>query len=382
VFLLTCTYTSFAESPASKTVRIVAFNHYPAIFKAQDNSIQGYYVDFISEIAKREGWNIEYIYGDWADGLARIKSGEVDVLTSVTLTQERTAFMDYGKAPLNTAWSELYVNKHSTIDNIRQVQGKRIAIMKGDTNGANLRNLVDKFGIPCQFVEYGNFDDIFTAISSREVDGGVVNNTFGAAKQRDFDIKSSGVIFNPFDVYFTVSKGENHTVLETLDRYLAEWRANANSPYHLARQKWSHADSGSIHIIHRWLTDALIGLAIVSIVAVAFIILLRKQVSIKTSRLTAQAGERKKIEETLFFINKCGSQYHGEDLIAALTTHLAESLGVLSTPLSASCCPTSSVCGLDGYTPWGPESTRLNTIFLALHVKMWWAKMSFITPIR
>ena len=328
LLILMCTCTSFAESPSQKTVHIAAFSLYPAIFKAQDNSIQGFYVDFISEIAKREGWKVEYIYGNWADGLARIKSGDVDILTSVTWTQERTAYMDFGKVPLNTVWSELYVHEKSSIDNIRQVQDKKIAIMKGDTNGGQFRNLVEKFGIPCQLLEYGNFDEIFKAIASREVDGGVVNNTYGAAKQSEFSVKSSGVIFNPFDIYFAVAKGENHKLLETFDKYLTEWRADKNSPYHLARQKWSHGNIGQVRIVPEWVKNALIGLTLTIIIGAAFIILLRVQVRQKTSKLSAQVEEREKIEETLFFINEIGFKHKGDEFLSALTAHLAGSLGV------------------------------------------------------
>lgn len=321
------TVSSFAEPRSGQTVRIAAFSLYPAIFKTQDNSIQGFYVDFIAEIARREGWNVEYVYGNWSDGLARIRNGEVDVLTSVTWTEERQAYMDYGKAPLNTVWSELYVPEKSSIDNIRQVQGKKIAVMKGDSNGANFRNLVEKFGIPCQIAEYGNFEEIFAAISTNQVDGGVVNNTYGAAKQRDYNVKSSGVIFNPFDIYFTVAKGKNQKVLATLDRYLTEWRANENSPYHLARQRWAHGNIGTVNVIPQWVTNSLIGLGIAAVIAAAFIILLRTQVRIQTSRVIAQNKEREKIEEALYFINECGSRHQGEDLLVALTAHVATCLG-------------------------------------------------------
>ncbi|MBP1728475.1 MAG: multi-sensor hybrid histidine kinase [Deltaproteobacteria bacterium] len=328
LLLLVCRTPSFGEPHPGQSVRIGAFNLYPAIFKAENGTIQGFYVDFLAEIAKREGWHIEYVYGNWADGLARIKSGEVDALTSVTWTQERTAYMDYGTVPLLTVWSELYVDEKSSIDSIRQVEGKKIAVMKGDTNGANFRNLVEKFVINCQIVEYGNFDEIFKAISSRQVDGGVVSNIFGAATQHKYSVKSSGVIFNPFDIFFAVAKGKNRKIIETLDRYLSDWRANENSPYHLARQRWSHGDSAAIHVIPRWLTKTLAALAIASGAAAIFIILLRTQVRRKTAELIAQAAERKKIEETLFFINESGLKYREDELLAALTAHLASCLGV------------------------------------------------------
>ncbi|MDO9307612.1 MAG: hypothetical protein Q7V04_00960, partial [Deltaproteobacteria bacterium] len=45
-----------AVSVSPQTVRIAAFNLYPTIFKAGDGTIQGFYVDFLKEIAKKEGW--------------------------------------------------------------------------------------------------------------------------------------------------------------------------------------------------------------------------------------------------------------------------------------------------------------------------------------
>ena len=94
--ILTTASLVWADTPTPQKIRIAAFNFYPALFQARDGSVQGFYVDFLSEIAKREGWTIDYIYGSWADGLSRIKSGDVDVLTNVALTAERTQFMDYG----------------------------------------------------------------------------------------------------------------------------------------------------------------------------------------------------------------------------------------------------------------------------------------------
>lgn len=282
-----------------RTVRIAAFNLYPTIFKAADGAIQGFYVDFLKEIAKKEGWNIEYVYGNWADGLSRIKTGEVDVLTNVAFTKERAEFMDYGKTQLLTVWAELYVPADSSIDSIRQVKGKKIALMKGDFNAANFRNLIEKFEIPCQLVEYGNFEEVFEAVSSRKVDGGVVNNSFGAAKQHEYNIKSSGVIFNPFDIYFTVAKGKNRQILDTLDRYLVEWRNNESSPYHKARQNWTHGTASTIRVIPPWLKNAFILFIGASCVGGAFIVILRIQVRRKTAELKAECAEREKIADEL-----------------------------------------------------------------------------------
>ncbi len=290
IMLATASLVS-ADTPTPKKIRIAAFNFYPTLFQAKDGSVQGFYVDFLSEIAKREGWAIEYVYGNWAEGLSRIKSGEVDVLTNVALTTERTQFMDYGKVPLLTVWAELYAPNGSPIDNIMNVKNKKIALMKGDFNAANFKNLVEKFSIPCTYVEYGNFEEVFKAISARQVDAGIVNNTFGTAKQTEYKLKSTGVIFNPFDIFFTVAKGKNSVVLATLDRYLEEWRKKESSPYHKARESWSHKSASTIRVVHPWMKKAAVISGILLCVTVGFVILLRIQVRRKTIEIQKYTDE-------------------------------------------------------------------------------------------
>ncbi|WP_224982957.1 ATP-binding protein [Geomonas agri] len=315
-------------SAAQQTVRIGAFNFYPGIFKAKDGSIQGFYVDTLDEIARREGWRIEYVYGDWADGIARVRNGEVDLITSVAWTSERALFLDYGKVPLLTVWGELYVPRNAGLNSIKDVAGKRVAVMKGDFNGASFRNMVQKFGINCHFVEYGNFEEIFQAVVAGKVDAGVVNNSFGAAKQYQYGLVSSGIIFNPFDIFLATGKGRNAQLLATLDRYLASWRGTQDSPYHKARERWAHGDAASLHAVPPWLAPTLIGLIIFLAGASVFIILLRMQVRKKTTEVVRQTADRKMIEDTLFFINECGAKNRADDLLHGINRYLADTLGV------------------------------------------------------
>ncbi|TKB12337.1 PAS domain S-box protein [Desulforhopalus sp. IMCC35007] len=293
-----------ADSAQSRTIRIAAFNFYPTLFQAKDGSVQGFYVDFLKEIAKREDWNIEYVYGNWSDGLARIKSGEVDLLTNVAFTNERGQFLDYSKVPLLTVWAELYVKGGSSIDSIKGVKGKKVALMKGDFNAANFKNLVEKLEIPCTYVELGDFEEVFKAISSNEVDAGVVNNTFGAAKQREYGVQSSGVVFNPFDIYFTAAKGKNTQVLVTLDKYLAEWRKVEDSPYHQARERWSHKSVSIMKVTPASIRQIIIFFILTSCIAIAFVFVLRIQVRRKTAALKQQIEIRAEAEERFLLAMK------------------------------------------------------------------------------
>lgn len=280
-----------AESP--RLVRVGAFSLYPAIFLDADGKINGFYVDMLAEVAAKENLRIEYVYGSWNEGLERIKSGDVDLLTSVAYTEERARFMDYGKKPLLTVWAELYVRKDSIIDSIMKVDGKKVAVMKNDYNARYFIDMVKKFGFHCDFLEVADFDQVFLAVQQGRADAGVANVIFGSSKRQKYGLKSSEVMFNPFDIYFTVARGRNADLLATLDRYLDSWRLDENSVYHQARQKWGGGQAATVEVIPLWVYQAAGGLLVVMAVGLGFIVLLRRQVRLDTEVIVQRESSLK-----------------------------------------------------------------------------------------
>ncbi|MHB8844462.1 MAG: PAS domain S-box protein [Nitrospirota bacterium] len=297
LFLCFCSPSFGAGEP--RVVRVGAFNYYPAIFQDRDGGIKGFYVDALAEVARQENIRFEYVFGSWSEGLERLKAGEVDVLTSVAYTPERAVFMDYAKTPLLTVWGELYAPLSSSIDGILHLRGKKVAVMKGDLNGQHFIDLAKKFDLGCEFVELPGFDDVFRAVSEKRVDSGVANNTFGAARQREYGLRSTGVVFNPFDIYFAVARGKNDTLLALLDRYLDGWRHQENSVYNAARQKWSHGTVGTMFFLPRWLTISAAGLGVLVLLSIAFIILLKRQVGRATHSLRQSEEKYRKMTENI-----------------------------------------------------------------------------------
>lgn len=285
----------FATEP--RLVKVGAFNYYPGIFLDKDGVVKGFYVEALAEIAAKENIRFEYIFGSWNEGLERIKSGEVDLLTSVAYTEERALFLDYCKNPLLTVWGELYAPNSSELDDVLEVNGKKIGVMKNDFNGKSFIDLTKKFGLECNFIEFGDFEEVFLAIAQNKVDAGVANVTFGAAKQMEYKLRSTGVVFNPFDIFFATAKDKNSDLIALLDKYLAEWRHQENSVYNQARQKWSHGAAGIITVMPGWLNEMLMILGIVIAVGLFFIFLLKLQVKKATAAIIEREKELKESEE-------------------------------------------------------------------------------------
>ncbi|MRT94039.1 ATP-binding protein [Ancylomarina sp. 16SWW S1-10-2] len=293
IFLtICCVLLLIIDIHAQSVVRVGAFNFYPAIFKDTDGEIKGFYVDALREIEKKENIKFEYVFGSWDEGLTRIKNDEIDIMVSVAYSDERAKYMDYCSTPLLTVWGEVYISNHSEIDGIKDLQGKLIAIMKNDMNAWNLKELTRKFSVNCTFIEKNDFEDVFKEVSSSKVDCGVVNNVFGSPKSKEYGLRSSGIVFNPFNIYFTVKKNKNAYLIDLLDRYLKKWKYKSNSVYNVARQKWLHEKINTIHITPVWLNNTISLVVVLLAILILFIVLLRFKVRAAISNV-------KKSEEKL-----------------------------------------------------------------------------------
>lgn len=61
----------------------------PKVSTSPSGKPEGSYVDLIEAIADKEGWKLDYVRGTWSEGLARMESGEIDLMPDVALTPER-----------------------------------------------------------------------------------------------------------------------------------------------------------------------------------------------------------------------------------------------------------------------------------------------------
>ena len=317
-----------ASAAEPRVVRVGAFNYYPCIFQDSDGLVKGFYVDALEELGRRENIRFEYVYGSWSEGLERIRSGQVDLLTSVAHTPERTRYMDYTKTPLLTVWGELYGPRNTPIAGIKGVRGKTVAVMKGDYNGKSFIDLVHKFNIACTFVEYPGLDDVFRAVAAGEVDAGVVNNTFGTSRKGEYGVRTTGVVFNPFDIFFTVAKGKNGDLLTVLDAYLEKWRSDPDSTYNIARQEWTN--QAVVYRIPAWVGYSALAFLLLISGSAVFILLLRSQVKLKTNDiLQRETSLRQSSDFITLLLNSTAEAIYGIDTQGKCTFCNAACLRIL-----------------------------------------------------
>lgn len=268
-----------------KTVKIAAFDYYPAIFRDSDGSIQGMWVDLLEIIAKEEKWKLEFVYGSWNDGIQRIKDGEVDVVTSAARTPEREVYLDFCGNFLLTVWTEVYVAQNSEISDILDLEGKKIGLMYGDHNADALLNMCRSFRINYDTVFYDNYNELFAAINRGDIDAGPVNNMYGSPKGNEYNLQSTSIIFNPFDIFFAVAKGKNNDILSTLDAYSFLWKTKRREEFNDILDSWAYSNVNIIEETPQWVNTLLMLFLTLVLISIIFVIVLNIKVKDATNKL-------------------------------------------------------------------------------------------------
>ena len=324
---------AWLQAEPARVVRMAVFPHRPATFQDAGGKVQGFYVDMVAEICRNRGWELQFVPGSFAESLERLRRGEVDLGTSVAFTEERVRYLDYGREPSFTVWSILYANPRVPIQNVFDVQGRRVAVMKSDLNGAHFMDLCRKFEVQPVYVEVASFDDVMQAVASGAADAGVTTNIIGYAREAEYKVVRTPVVFNPFLTYFATPKGRNADLLKALDAYIAAGRNNPESGYAKAVDRWMHP-GGASGGLPGWVPRAALALALLLAVTSGAMLLFRRQVRQATAKvralnqeLKAELAERRRREEVILNVASGVSAATGDTFFQELARYLAQAAG-------------------------------------------------------
>lgn len=243
----------------NRTIIIGAHQNSPSIFMDENGIAQGLYADLFNEIAKIEKWNLQYVPGEFTELLAKLEKGEVDLL-GISYSAERAQLFDFAKESFSVRWGTVYLRPNSKIKILPDLDKKRVAMLKGSIHGKNFMQVSTAFGIEPIFVETDSNIDALKMIDSGAVDAGVVNNLFGYLQETNFKIERSAIVFEPTRGSVAATKGKNADILNTIDKYLAQWKSDKNSIYYQIYNRWYGGGSEVVKMqIPTWLLVSLGG---------------------------------------------------------------------------------------------------------------------------
>ena len=227
--LLLIHFTLITAVPASATplptVRVGYYENPPKLFNLDQGAPRGIFSEILADIAKKENWNLQWVPGTWQEGMARLESGAIDIMPDVAYSLKRAEKYEFSDEPVLINWAVLYTRNNLHIHSLLDLEGKKVAVMRGSihTDGPEgIKNQLKKFNLSCEFIEFGNYQEVFLALQNSVADVGVVNRLYGTASQELFNVRPTTVVFNPRHLKFAFPRNGDLTpyLKKTIDNHL------------------------------------------------------------------------------------------------------------------------------------------------------------------
>ena len=296
MFFLLLPNSLFAE----QKIRVGIYENMPKVFTSGSGKPSGIFVDIIEEIARREGWLVEYIRGSWGEGLDRLEKGEIDFLPDVAFTQERNSLFLFHQEPVLFDWFQIYAKTGSRVRSVIDLDDKKVSIVERSIQEEALKKMLQAFGLSVTIIFFPDYSEAFAAVIEGWADAAVTNRFFGARHAQKYGLEDTAIVFNPISLFFAASRKVAPEILKALDKNLADMKHNQDSIYYKSLRKWATVDHEPV--IPSWLKNLLIGLVFMSLFGGLGVFTLKHHASSQTDgfrkSLKARGGSNKLWETT------------------------------------------------------------------------------------
>ena len=164
---LLVTKLCIAESSDSSEKIIYGIPHWPPHTIIEKNTYSGRDVELLNMLAEKIGFKIEYSPCEWVRCLELAKTGKVDLLTDVSHSAEREAFLDYVQ-PAYSVGSILFWVKKGQASLINDID-ELIFLTIGKEKGAKLFKTIDE-NPNIEFYESTDFTILIKMLVSGRID--------------------------------------------------------------------------------------------------------------------------------------------------------------------------------------------------------------------
>ncbi len=278
--LLFCTTATMAFATQ---IKVGVYSNKPLVFQDQQGVYQGLAIDILRYVAEQEDWKLQFVQGTWPECLQRLEKEEIDLQVAIAVSAERKKLFDFPEQTLITNWGQIFRHPGIDVESFPDLDGKTIALLENDIHTRVFFEVLEKFGLKVNPVYLTSYDAVFEQVQNAMVDVGVVNRLYAMQHEHHFQVETTPILFNPIQVRYATHKGKNAHLLQALDRHLKPLQQNQNSHYYQSLEKLSsHSQTAAVPT---WTKPALLIGGGLILLAMAIVLLLKKQVAVKTAEL-------------------------------------------------------------------------------------------------
>lgn len=208
-----------------------------APFEFQDEKTKeyiGFDMDLIKAVGKQMGYEVQIQSMNFDGLIPALEAGNIDAtISAMTITDERAKKVNFTKPYYKSGISVVVKSDNNTIKDIKDLEGKRIAVQIGTTGADEAKKIKD-----AKIREFNTAPEAFLELKAGGVDA-VVNdlpvNEYYIAQAGSKDAKIVGKPLNSEDYGIATAK-KNKELAEKMDKALDELKKNGE--YEKIYVKW------------------------------------------------------------------------------------------------------------------------------------------------
>ncbi len=295
------------------SLRVGIYQNEPKIFRDKQGNPQGLFVDLLDAVAADQGWSLTYVDCRWPTCLKMLRAGQIDVMPDMAISARRAKHFDFSNEAVTDSFSRIYAPDSADIDTLDDLRGRRIAVLDGSSQQAELQRRNQRLGDALRLVAADSFDQAFRMVEQGHADAVIANNFFGDRRASTFDLKRTPVVLQPARLYFAAHRGTPPEVLQSIDEHLSAWQKQSPSPYYDALRRWTAPPDKPR--TPGWLKYVLMAAVGVLVLAGLIIVVLRREVAKRTRHLHQKNEELRQNQRHLSLMVD-----HGPDIVAHVDT--------------------------------------------------------------
>lgn len=161
-----------AETAPVKVVRVGSFED-TFNYCNERGARKGYGYELLETLSGYTGWQFEYVTCDWSDCFEKLENGEIDIMGSISYTEDRAEEMLFSDEPMGEEKYYLYADLSRadiSASDFKILDGKKIGVVMGTEPEVMLTEWEEKHGIKTQHVNISNNEDVKQKLANHEID--------------------------------------------------------------------------------------------------------------------------------------------------------------------------------------------------------------------
>jgi polar amino acid transport system substrate-binding protein len=163
-----------SSSAAGQTLRVGTLSDAPPSIYLENGRFTGYDNELLRDIAKREGFEVEFVGTEFAGLLAGVANGKFDIGSStISSTEARKKTVAFSNG-YNTGFTTVVTAKGANLKDVAALSGKRLGVVQGSVQ--------DEFAgkvAGAQVVRFPDYNAGFAQLKNGTLDGWVVPQDIG-----------------------------------------------------------------------------------------------------------------------------------------------------------------------------------------------------------